>query len=238
MFLAHSTWEKGACVRHKTNQPAKNKQIYMYMLEDITTKPHAQEISADFLRVWLSGYILQHLQQYIYTNLSNKIILRSGYIGCLAFVFFWPNCSFPLFFPQGTARDVFRCWSRATMNRHALVVDSALKIPSQSRNYVNTFKCAGTPACQFPFCFAFVGHLTYIYISFMYVCMCVYMYIYIYIHTHSTTRTKHHCIAQERYSKYETLRQEADVQPALKPWIKWIWEWQVRPVHTSISMIL
>ncbi len=29
------------------------------MLEDVTTEPHAQEISADIVRVWLSGYILQ-----------------------------------------------------------------------------------------------------------------------------------------------------------------------------------
>ncbi len=30
-----------------------------FMLENITTEPHAQDISADALRVWLSGYILQ-----------------------------------------------------------------------------------------------------------------------------------------------------------------------------------
>jgi hypothetical protein len=29
-------------------------------LENITTEPHAHDISADILRVWLSGYILQH----------------------------------------------------------------------------------------------------------------------------------------------------------------------------------
>ncbi len=29
-----------------------------FMLEDITTEPHAQDISADILRMWLSGYIL------------------------------------------------------------------------------------------------------------------------------------------------------------------------------------
>ncbi len=32
------------------------------MLEDITTEPHAHDISADILRVWLSGYILQHIK--------------------------------------------------------------------------------------------------------------------------------------------------------------------------------
>jgi hypothetical protein len=36
---------------------------HAYVLEDITTEPHAQEISADILRVWLSGYILQ---QYVF----------------------------------------------------------------------------------------------------------------------------------------------------------------------------
>jgi hypothetical protein len=30
-----------------------------FMLEDITTEPHAHDISADIVRVWLSGYILQ-----------------------------------------------------------------------------------------------------------------------------------------------------------------------------------
>jgi hypothetical protein len=30
-------------------------------LEDITTEPHAHDISADIVRVWLSGYILQHM---------------------------------------------------------------------------------------------------------------------------------------------------------------------------------
>jgi hypothetical protein len=30
------------------------------LLENMTTEPHAQDISADILRVWLSGYILQH----------------------------------------------------------------------------------------------------------------------------------------------------------------------------------
>jgi hypothetical protein len=30
------------------------------LLEDITTEPHAHDISADIVRVWLSGYILQH----------------------------------------------------------------------------------------------------------------------------------------------------------------------------------
>ncbi len=30
------------------------------LLEDITTEPHAQDISADILRVWLSDYILRH----------------------------------------------------------------------------------------------------------------------------------------------------------------------------------
>ncbi len=34
-----------------------------FMLEDITTEPHAHDISADIMRVWLSGYILQ---QYTY----------------------------------------------------------------------------------------------------------------------------------------------------------------------------
>jgi hypothetical protein len=35
--------------------------IHTYvLLEDITTEPHAHEISADIVRVWLSGYILQH----------------------------------------------------------------------------------------------------------------------------------------------------------------------------------
>ncbi len=29
------------------------------MLENITTEPHAHDISADIVRVWLSGYILQ-----------------------------------------------------------------------------------------------------------------------------------------------------------------------------------
>jgi hypothetical protein len=31
------------------------------MLEDITTEPHEHEISADIVRVWLSGFILQHV---------------------------------------------------------------------------------------------------------------------------------------------------------------------------------
>ncbi len=38
--------------------------MYMYMylcvLENITTEPHAHDISADIVRMWLSGYILQH----------------------------------------------------------------------------------------------------------------------------------------------------------------------------------
>jgi hypothetical protein len=34
--------------------------LYVYVLENITTE---QDISADILRVWLSGYILQ---QYVY----------------------------------------------------------------------------------------------------------------------------------------------------------------------------
>ncbi len=33
--------------------------VCVCMLENITTEPHAQNISADILRVWLSGYILQ-----------------------------------------------------------------------------------------------------------------------------------------------------------------------------------
>jgi hypothetical protein len=46
--------------------------IYLYIhtyihtwLENITTEPHAHNISADIVRVWLSGYILQHT--YIHT---------------------------------------------------------------------------------------------------------------------------------------------------------------------------
>jgi hypothetical protein len=41
--------------------PTTPKQLYVcvYVLEDITTEPHAQDISADILRVWHSGYILQ-----------------------------------------------------------------------------------------------------------------------------------------------------------------------------------
>ncbi len=35
-------------------------KIIHILLEDITTEPHAQDVSADVLRVWLSGYILQH----------------------------------------------------------------------------------------------------------------------------------------------------------------------------------
>ncbi len=44
--------------------------VYMcvYMLENITTEPHAQDISTDILHAWLSGYILQ---QYIYTYIRN-----------------------------------------------------------------------------------------------------------------------------------------------------------------------
>jgi hypothetical protein len=41
--------------------------IYIYiLLEDITTEPHAHDISADIVRVWLSGYILQYIYIYIY----------------------------------------------------------------------------------------------------------------------------------------------------------------------------
>jgi hypothetical protein len=35
------------------------------MLENVTTDPYAQDISADILRVWLSGYILQQ-SVYVY----------------------------------------------------------------------------------------------------------------------------------------------------------------------------
>jgi hypothetical protein len=39
---------------------------YTYiLLENIATKPHAHDISADIVRVWLFGYILQHIYIYI-----------------------------------------------------------------------------------------------------------------------------------------------------------------------------
>ena len=34
--------------------------MYVFLLEYITTEPHAHDISADIVRVWLSGYILPH----------------------------------------------------------------------------------------------------------------------------------------------------------------------------------
>jgi hypothetical protein len=51
--------------------------VYTYMraacihtlLENITTETHAQDTSADILRVWLSGYILKHT----YTHLKSEI---------------------------------------------------------------------------------------------------------------------------------------------------------------------
>jgi hypothetical protein len=44
--------------------------IYIYkLLENITTEPHAQDISADILRVWLSGYILQHTHTHTYMHM-------------------------------------------------------------------------------------------------------------------------------------------------------------------------
>ena len=33
--------------------------VPLSLLENITTEPHAHDISADIVRVWLSGYILQ-----------------------------------------------------------------------------------------------------------------------------------------------------------------------------------
>ena len=47
-----------------------------FMLENITTEPHAHDISADILRVWLSGYILQHI--HIYINTCSTIFWALG----------------------------------------------------------------------------------------------------------------------------------------------------------------
>ena len=41
-------------------------QAHAPLLENITTEPHAQDISADIMRLWLSGYILQYIYIYIY----------------------------------------------------------------------------------------------------------------------------------------------------------------------------
>jgi hypothetical protein len=45
-----------ACVRMRV---CVSFHVCTYVLEDITTEPHAHEISADIVRVWLSDYILQ-----------------------------------------------------------------------------------------------------------------------------------------------------------------------------------
>ncbi len=42
------------------NPQVKVKRSRTPVLENTTTEPHAQDFSADILRVWLSGYILQH----------------------------------------------------------------------------------------------------------------------------------------------------------------------------------
>jgi hypothetical protein len=42
------------------------------LLENITTEPHAQDISADILRVWLSGYILQQVYRQIHTPIDTR----------------------------------------------------------------------------------------------------------------------------------------------------------------------
>jgi hypothetical protein len=39
--------------------------VCVYVLENITPEPHTQDISADVLRVWLSGYTLQQYDTYI-----------------------------------------------------------------------------------------------------------------------------------------------------------------------------
>ncbi len=63
----HADFQKLNCKKlssysHKFEDPSqwthKNDE-YVRLLEDVTTEPHAQDISADILRVWLSGYILQ-----------------------------------------------------------------------------------------------------------------------------------------------------------------------------------
>ena len=46
------SWMRVECPSKHGNLPS--------VLENITTEPHAQDISADLLRVWLSGYILEH----------------------------------------------------------------------------------------------------------------------------------------------------------------------------------
>jgi hypothetical protein len=49
------------------------------MLENITTEPHVHGISADVVRVWLSGYILQ---QYVCMHMR---VYTHGTCACLHF---------------------------------------------------------------------------------------------------------------------------------------------------------
>jgi hypothetical protein len=54
--------------------------VCVLLLEDITTEPHAQDISADILRVWLSGYILQHLCYHTRKHMPTAIVRLSCFL--------------------------------------------------------------------------------------------------------------------------------------------------------------
>ncbi len=48
------------CTYRHTHDTLQNTIWKYILLENITTEPHAHDISADIVRVWLSGYIIQH----------------------------------------------------------------------------------------------------------------------------------------------------------------------------------
>ncbi len=61
--------QHGPCYHRFQRPEQKRKYTYTHTVGEynITTEPHAQDISADILHVWLSGYILQHIHIHTHT---------------------------------------------------------------------------------------------------------------------------------------------------------------------------
>jgi hypothetical protein len=54
-------------------------------LENITTEPHAQDISADILRVWLSGYIADILRVWLSGYILQQLCIECVFVAFLSF---------------------------------------------------------------------------------------------------------------------------------------------------------